>query len=261
MSAERLKRKYLKQIENDPETFIACTETIVRQVGDIGRMVDEFSSFARMPTPMMEKVDLAKICRDALVLQKTGHSTVKFIDVIGDKKVLASCDTGQIGQALTNLVQNALDSIEGRQEEERTGDMTSAPGEIQMELRTDYDGQNLIVITDNGKGLPKQGRDRLTEPYVTTRQKGTGLGLAIVKKIMEDHGGLLTLEDAPDGGARVTLRFPPLQQEPVEENKHINKLEKDENDQAELTSNAVAEKDKKNGGNTTVAFVQRSSLG
>lgn len=203
LSAERLKRKYLKQITDDPQTFITCTETIVRQVGDIGRMVDEFSAFARMPTPVMKTIDLSETCQQALFLQRNAHAKIGFAFSQPDSRPLVPCDSRQLSQAVTNLLQNAADAIEGRLAEGH--DLPK--GQVRMVL--DYaDGEAWITVEDNGKGLPTVDRDRLTEPYVTTRTKGTGLGLAIVKKIMEDHGGRLVLEDRPGGGARVSLVFP-----------------------------------------------------
>jgi two-component system nitrogen regulation sensor histidine kinase NtrY len=203
LSAERLKRKYLKQITDDPQTFITCTETIVRQVGDIGRMVDEFSAFARMPTPVMKAIDLSETCQQAVFLQRNAHAKIGFAFSQPDDRPLVPVDSRQLSQAVTNLLQNAADAIDGRIAEGR--DLPK--GQVRMVL--DYaDGEAWITVEDNGKGLPTVDRDRLTEPYVTTRTKGTGLGLAIVKKIMEDHGGRLVLEDRPGGGARVSLVFP-----------------------------------------------------
>jgi two-component system nitrogen regulation sensor histidine kinase NtrY len=203
LSAERLKRKYLKQITDDPQTFITCTETIVRQVGDIGRMVDEFSAFARMPTPVMKAIDLSETCQQAMFLQRNAHPKVSFSFSQPDSRPTVPCDSRQLSQAVTNLLQNAANAIDGR-----VADGRDLPkGQVRMIL--DYtDGEAWITVEDNGKGLPVVDRDRLTEPYVTTRTKGTGLGLAIVKKIMEDHGGRLVLEDRPGGGARVSLAFP-----------------------------------------------------
>jgi two-component system nitrogen regulation sensor histidine kinase NtrY len=203
LSAERLKRKYLKQITDDPQTFITCTETIVRQVGDIGRMVDEFSAFARMPTPVMKTIDLSETCQQALFLQRNAHAKIGFAFSQPDSRPLVPCDSRQLSQAVTNLLQNAADAIEGR----LAAGHDLPKGQVRMVL--DYaDDEAWITVEDNGKGLPAVDRDRLTEPYVTTRTKGTGLGLAIVKKIMEDHGGRLVLEDRPGGGARVSLVFP-----------------------------------------------------
>ncbi|MCR6632171.1 MAG: PAS domain-containing sensor histidine kinase [Magnetospirillum sp.] len=200
LSAERLKRKYLKEIQSDPETYSKLIETIVRQVGDIGRMVDEFSSFARMPAPQMKPEDLAEICRHAVFLQRTGYPDVAFTATLPEGKAPQVCDARLIGQALTNLLKNAVEAIQGREGNDLP------PGQVQLDL-SGKPGNWLLQVTDNGKGLPAENRDRLTEPYMTTRAKGTGLGLAIVKKIMEDHGGDLYLEDAPGGGARVGLIF------------------------------------------------------
>ncbi len=207
LSAERLRSKYLKEIRSDPETFAVCTDTIVRQVGDIGRMVDEFSSFARMPAPVMKPENLAEICENSLNLQRNARPEIEFRTDIPGEVVEIVCDSGQIGQALTNLLQNAADSIDGR----AAPPVGALPGGI-IEVRiVERERQVQVVVTDNGKGLPADERDRLTEPYVTTREKGTGLGLAIVKKIMEDHDGDLTLEDLGEdsatGGARVALSF------------------------------------------------------
>ncbi|OJX81167.1 PAS domain-containing sensor histidine kinase [Magnetospirillum sp. 64-120] len=200
LSAERLKRKYLKEIQSDPETYSTLVDTIVRQVGDIGRMVDEFSSFARMPAPQMKPADLTNICRETLFLQKTGYPDVTFVSELPDGPVPMLCDSRLFGQALTNLLKNAVEAIHGREQAD------GPPGEVRLALST-QGGQIVLDVIDNGKGLPTENRDRLTEPYVTHRAKGTGLGLAIVKKIVEDHGGDLRLEDAPTGGARVRMVF------------------------------------------------------
>ncbi|WP_137127555.1 PAS domain-containing sensor histidine kinase [Roseomonas sp. HF4] len=201
LSAERLKRRYLKQITDDPETFRQCTDTIVRQVGDIGRMVDEFSAFARMPQPVIRPEDINQLLREALVLQRDAHPRIVYETAYADPPPVLPCDRRLIGQALTNLLQNAADAVAMRAEE--------GAGRIEARVERGPD-RVLIVVTDDGVGLPKdEDRDRLTEPYVTHKAKGTGLGLAIVKKIMEDHGGGLVLEDREDGpGARVALILP-----------------------------------------------------
>ena len=199
LSAERLKRKYLKEIASDPDTFVQLTETIVRQVGDIGRMVDEFSAFARMPAPRLQADDLANLCRQAAFLQRTGAPEISFVTEIPPHPVRITADGRLIGQALTNLLKNAVEAIQARE-------APSPPGRIVVRLREEAE-RIVVEIEDNGRGLPRENRERLTEPYMTTRAKGTGLGLAIVKKIMEDHHGDLYLEDAPDGGARVGLVF------------------------------------------------------
>jgi two-component system, NtrC family, nitrogen regulation sensor histidine kinase NtrY len=203
LSAERLKRRYLKQIKEDPETFSICTDTIIRQVGDIGRMVDEFSSFARMPRPTVKPEDAKELCQQALFLQRAGNPDIRYVSTLPDRPVPLICDRRQVSQVLTNILKNSAEAIEGR---ETAPGQTLPPGEITLTLR-DEDATVRIIVDDNGKGLPKEGRERLTEPYMTTRSKGTGLGLAIVKKIMEDHGGHLALDDREGGGARISLVF------------------------------------------------------
>jgi len=208
LSAERLKRKYLSQIKDDAETFETCTDIIVRHVGDIGRMVDEFSAFARMPAPVMAEEDLAKLIDQALFLQRGAHGDIEFGFDRPSGPVISSCDSEQIGRALTNLLQNAVDAVGGRAK----GAKALEPGRITVRL-IDAGGQRAIEVEDNGRGLPKADRHRLTEPYITNREQGTGLGLAIVKKIMEDHGGDLSLEDSPAGGARIRMIFPALEEQ------------------------------------------------
>lgn len=202
LSAERLRRKYMDEIDSDPDTFAQCTETIVRQVGDIGRMVDEFSAFARMPNPVMRSADLTRLCRESLILQEQAHADIAFERSLPDAPLRVNCDAGLMSQALTNLLANAVDAIRGRE------GVDLPPGWICMRL-IESDDNAKIVVEDNGRGLPVEERDRLTEPYVTTRAKGTGLGLAIVSRIVEQHGGSLVLEDRPDGpGARAIVEIP-----------------------------------------------------
>jgi len=202
LSAERLKRKYLREIHSDPETFAICTDTIIRHVEDIGRMVDEFSSFARMPAPTIKNENLLEICRQPVFLQRNAQTDIDFELIAPDPAITVACDARLVGQALTNLLKNAVESIQGR-----SGDDGELPrGHIVVRVLA-MDGHASVAVEDNGKGLPQQERERLTEPYVTTRAKGTGLGLAIVKKIMEEHGGGLVLEDR-DVGAIVKLLFP-----------------------------------------------------
>ncbi len=205
LSAERLQRKYMKQIKVDAETFRTCTDMIIRHVDDIGRMVDEFSAFARMPAPVMNDENLAELVKEAMFLQQGAHPEIVFTVEQGDDPVLVRCDSEQIGRAVTNLIQNAVEAIDGRAPDDAA---PLAPGQIAVRL-IDDGAVRAIEIEDNGRGLPKsKDRHRLTEPYVTTRPEGTGLGLAIVKKIMEDHGGDLSLGDSPSGGARIRLVFP-----------------------------------------------------
>jgi two-component system nitrogen regulation sensor histidine kinase NtrY len=203
LSAERLKRRYLKQIKEDPDTFSMCTDTIIRQVGDIGRMVDEFSSFARMPRPTVKEEDAKELCQQALFLQRNGNPGIRYAVNLPGHPVPLNCDRRQVSQVLTNILKNSAEAIEGRDE---NMDTPLPQGEISLSLIEDETGLR-IVVEDNGRGLPREGRERLTEPYMTTRSKGTGLGLAIVKKIMEDHGGFLSLEDREGGGARISLVF------------------------------------------------------
>jgi two-component system nitrogen regulation sensor histidine kinase NtrY len=205
LSAERLKRKYVNEIANDPEVFANCTDTIIRQVHDLGRMVDEFSAFARLPAPRFKDESLSEILRQAIFLQQVGHSEIEYVTDLTADGVAIRCDRRQIAQVLTNVLLNAAEAIESR-----PGPRAELPrGRIQVSLKRLPDGGLGVDIIDNGRGLPKENRERLTEPYVTTRAKGTGLGLAIVKKIMEEHGGQLLLADAPEGGALIQLRFPP----------------------------------------------------
>lgn len=204
LSAERLRRKYAKEIQTDPEVFLTCTDTIVRHVEDIGRMVDEFSAFARMPAPSMKEHELRELCRQMIFLQSTGRGDVRYFQEMPVDPCFAECDGRQIAQALTNLLKNAVEAIDARVVPLEGGLLR---GEITVRLSATEDHVRLDV-EDNGKGLPIEERNSLTEPYVTTRNKGTGLGLAIVKKIMEDHHGSLSLSDRPKGGAIVSLLWP-----------------------------------------------------
>lgn len=203
LSAERLKRRYLKQIEDDPETFRTCTETIVRHVGDIRQMVDEFSSFARMPEPDMSQVELSGVIEEAVLLQATASPAVTFERAYAAGGVSMRCDRQQVARALTNLLQNAVDAIDSR----RGDPDTLPPGHVTVRVDRDDGGQPFVEVLDNGCGLPSAERGQLTEPYVTTRDTGTGLGLAIVQKIMEDHGGSMRVRNRPEGGAAVRLTF------------------------------------------------------
>lgn len=198
LSAERLQRKYEGEITSDPGVFRQCTETIIRQVGDLRRMVDEFSSFARMPAPLFRIEDISDVVRQALFMQQVGSPAIDFEFSSPEQAPLLVCDGRLIAQALTNLIKNAVESVNSRQ----SGD----PGEIKVTVLSNEEHLE-IAVEDNGPGLPGDLAQRLTEPYVTTRVKGTGLGLAIVRKIMEDHGGSLILENGENGGARAVLRF------------------------------------------------------
>jgi two-component system nitrogen regulation sensor histidine kinase NtrY len=217
LSAERLKRRFTREITSDPETFIQCADTIVRHVGDIGRMVDEFSAFARMPQPVIRDEDIGRVAREALVLQRTARPQITWVTDIPDRGPIAPCDRRLLGQALTNLLQNAADAVAMRAQVhpavETEGESPAQIGRIEIRVWQE-DGAAHVQVADDGVGLPPDDRARLTEPYVTHKPKGTGLGLAIVKKIMEDQGGSVVLDDRtprldwPGGGATATLRWP-----------------------------------------------------
>lgn len=200
LSAERLKRKYGKHITQDRDVFDQCTDTIIRQVGDIGRMVDEFSSFARMPKPVVDSQDMAETLRQGVFLMRVGHPAVTFEADI-PASLPARFDRRLISQALTNILKNAAEAIEAVPAEKL--------GKGVIRIKAERSGDDLVVdVIDNGLGLPQENRARLLEPYVTTREKGTGLGLAIVGKIMEEHGGGIELNDSPEGrGAWIRLRL------------------------------------------------------
>ena len=203
LSAERLKRKYLKEITSDKAVFEQCTDTIIRQVGDLGRIVDEFSSFARMPSAVPEPNNLNDVVRDATVLQRVSSGEIEIDLKLAEPPLEFPFDRRLLTQAITNLVKNAKEAIEAREDH-------STPGKIDVVTGIN-DDMPFVAVIDNGVGLPQENRNRLAEPYMTTREKGTGLGLAIVKRIMEEHGGRLRLEDAPGGqGASVTLFFAPI---------------------------------------------------
>lgn len=194
LSAERIKRRFGKLIsDEDRPVFDQCTDTIVRQVGDIGRMVDEFSAFARMPKPTKQETDLRDILRDSMFLREMGTSRIEFLREFGDEAQIGLFDGRMLGQAFGNLIKNAVESIESVESEE-------GRGEGKVMVRSYFDDlrdQFTVDIIDNGRGLPVENRHRILEPYMTMREKGTGLGLAIVKKIIEEHGGQLELHDAP----------------------------------------------------------------
>ncbi len=209
LSAERIRRKYGDSITKAREVFDQCTNTIIRQVSDIGRMVDEFSAFARMPKPVMERHDVRDVVREAVFLFQVSRPEIVFELDLPDKPVVALADRRLLAQAVTNLVKNASEAIDAAVEENAA---RSGTGRIVTKVRTRGEHVQITVI-DNGCGLPKENRERLVEPYMTTRAKGTGLGLAIVQRITEQHGGTLTLADAPKRngrieGASVRIDFP-----------------------------------------------------
>lgn len=204
LAAERLKRKYLKEITTEPETFVRYTDTISRHVGDIGRMVEEFVQFARMPAPNMSQENPITLLEESIFTQScaTPHIVIQFTPPT--EPLFIRCDRGQITQVLTNLLKNASESIESRLKNQ-----PEPSGKITLALE-----QSTLTITDNGLGFPPDLMDRLTEPYITTRTKGTGLGLAIVKKVLDDHNAGLVLSNIMDkneavSGACVTISFTP----------------------------------------------------
>jgi two-component system nitrogen regulation sensor histidine kinase NtrY len=208
LSAERIRRKYGKLIVEDRETFEKLTATIERQAGDIKTMVDEFAAFARVPKPVMEEGDLRDAVQESVILFREGHPALTYDLVLPDSPVIAHFDRRLITQAVTNLVKNATEAVESAVQAGQT-----AKGRVETVLRVSPERLEIDVI-DNGIGLPKQNRSRLLEPYVTTKgSKGTGLGLAIVQKITEQHGGALSLDDAPPApdrasGALVRITMP-----------------------------------------------------
>jgi len=205
LSAERLRRKYGPLIKEDAAVFQQCTDTIVRQVDDIKRMVDEFSQFARMPKPVIGAEDVADMVRQTVFLQRVGNADIDIDVEIAEDPMPARFDRRLISQALTNILKNAAEAI-----------AAVPPGELdkgRILVSAVRDGGDIVFdVIDNGIGLPKENRSRLLEPYVTTREKGTGLGLAIVGRIAEEHGGKIELHDADERipgqrGAWMQLRF------------------------------------------------------
>ena len=209
LSAERIRRKYGASITTDREIFDKCTDTIIRHVGDIGRMVDEFSSFARMPSAVFEEQDIREVVREAVILFQMSRPEIEFkIDTLKEP-LIALCDRRLLTQAVTNLVKNASEAVDAYQNANGGGE---GKGRVVIRLRM-ADNRFVVDVIDNGCGLPKENRHRLIEPYVTTRQKGTGLGLAIVQRITEQHGGVLNLADAPASegyahGAWISMSVP-----------------------------------------------------
>ena len=202
LAAERLQRRFGREIKSDVETFERLTDTIVRQVGDLRRMVDEFSNFARMPKPIFREENVHEIAKQALFLHEVAHPAVSFAlePPQGDLRMV--CDRRQLAQALTNVVKNGVEAIEGRR---NRGEHSIAGDHVELKLH--QAGTALVIdVLDTGIGLPED-RERLTEPYMTTRVRGTGLGLAIVKKIVEEHYGEIAFLDRPGGGTHVRISF------------------------------------------------------
>ncbi|MGD9799096.1 MAG: ATP-binding protein [Parvularculaceae bacterium] len=210
LSAERLRRKYLGEITSAPEVFDKCTDTIIRHVGDIGRMVDEFSSFARMPKPVMATEEMRELVRTAVFSQRVASPDFEIEIEAPSEAVVAKCDGRLIAQALGNILKNAAESVAARVAADAEAGKAPAKGRIMVSV---LKGDNVvrIAVADNGIGLPKAERHRLTEPYMTTRVKGTGLGLAIVNKVVEEHQGALAFDDCDalgPTGAVVSMALP-----------------------------------------------------
>lgn len=242
LSAERIRKRYSKYITEDREVFDQCTDTIVRQVGDIGRMVDEFSSFARMPKPEMVAGDLTKTVQEALFTQKVANPEISFELDVKSSENIAEYDQRLLSQAVINVVKNAVEAIEGLHATQ--SEQEKEKGQVTVCLWQDK-GMIVIDVTDNGKGLPEEDRQRLLEPYMTTRQKGTGLGLAIVRKILEDHGGTIELMDAPavetgGHGAMMRLRIPSIASETTPAEPGQTKTESTEPDTGRLSGSPTA---------------------
>lgn len=211
LSAERIKRRFGRKIdsEEDRAVFDQCTDTIVRQVGDIGRMVDEFSAFARMPKPSKSQGDLRSIITDAIFLREMGRTDISFLRELGDEPLVGSFDERMLGQAFANLIKNAVEAIDAVPHSDFSGERKVLVSASHDKVRDRY----IVDFIDSGKGLPVENRHMILEPYITMREKGTGLGLAIVRKIIEEHGGKLELHDAPEDfaeghGAMIRVELP-----------------------------------------------------
>lgn len=200
LSAERIKRKYEGQITEDRENFLICTDIIIRQVAEIGRMVDEFSAFARMPEPVMKKCNLNELIKQCVLMQKVANPSVNFKLVEKQKNVFMDCDSQQVSRIVVNILKNAVEAIYDSSNKEQ--------GNIVITIDENKEGI-VLRIEDNGKGLPDEKMyGKITEPYVTTKKGGTGLGLAIAKKIVDDHKGTIAFKNCKNGGVMVILNFP-----------------------------------------------------
>jgi two-component system nitrogen regulation sensor histidine kinase NtrY len=206
LSAERLKRRYSSQITDGQELFLNLNDTIVRNVEDLRTMVNEFSDFARMPTPVFEPNDLGRIIDEVLVLQRVARPDITFeFTPPSSGDLTLTCDRGQIRRVLTNIVENAVNAIEERDET-----TSKTKGYVKVVAEKSQDGKIVLNVRDNGRGFPADMETtRLFDPYVTTRKKGTGLGLAIVNKVVAEHNGSVELLRRPEGGAEVVIVLPP----------------------------------------------------
>jgi two-component system nitrogen regulation sensor histidine kinase NtrY len=227
LAAERLQRRFGQEVSSDPDTFERLTGTIVRQVGDLRRMVDEFSNFARMPKPVFRDENVYEIARQALFLHEVAHPGISFVLEPAEGKFEMVCDRRQLAQALTNVVKNGVEAIEGRK---NRGEHSLAGDRV--ELRIHNEDRHLVIdVLDTGVGLPED-RERLTEPYMTTRVRGTGLGLAIVKKIVEEHMGEIAFLDRPGGGTHVRIAFDTAKLEHLATDQHGDEQNNEEGEEA-----------------------------
>jgi two-component system nitrogen regulation sensor histidine kinase NtrY len=226
LAAERLERRFGKEISSDKETFERLTATIVRQVGDLRRMVDEFSNFARMPKPVFREENVHEIARQAMFLHEVAHPAISFALDPPSGEFLMVGDRRQLAQALTNIVKNAVEAIESRR---NRGEHNLAGDRVELKLHRD-DHHLIIDLLDTGIGLPDE-RERLTEPYMTTRVRGTGLGLAIFKKIVEEHMGEIAFLDRPGGGTHVRISFDTAKLEAMADASHPQGEHADEEDE------------------------------
>ncbi len=248
LAAERLQRRFGKNIVEGSSIFSQLTGTIVRQVGDLRNIVDEFSSFARMPKPVFRDENLVDVVKQALFLQEVAHPKINFRFESDDQQISLVCDRRQLGQALTNIVKNAVEAVE--QKAEASDNFAFEDGQICMSVRRNGDDIE-IQLDDNGIGLPAE-RERIVEPYMTTREKGTGLGLAIVKKIIEEHFGDITFTDScsreEGGGTRVTICLNPAKLTRLSESvsSHEDEMEKQKlaDTTAAMSSEHIAPQDK-----------------
>ncbi len=227
LSVERLQRKFRPDPLNEADAFDRCTHIILRQVNDIGRMVDEFSTFARMPAPVKSPTDVIELCREAMDGQQVAFPKIAYRLHVPNNPVVIDADERLLTQALTNILKNAAEAVEQKRATGGTIDIAITPRGTEA----------VITVADNGVGLPHKDRHRLTEPYFTKRDKGTGLGLAIVRRTVEDHGGTLTLDDNPDGdGALVRLVLPQLADLPTEHDRSpLSADDHDDNPEKDLS--------------------------
>lgn len=225
LAAERLQRRFGEEVSSDKETFERLTGTIVRQVGDLRRMVDEFSNFARMPKPAFREENVHEIARQALFLHEVAHPAISFALEPPSGDIRMVCDRRQLAQALTNVVKNGVEAIESRR---NRGEHSLAGDRVELKLHEES-GLLIIDVLDTGVGLPED-RERLTEPYMTTRVRGTGLGLAIVKKIVEEHMGEIAFLDRQGGGTHVRITFDTAKLAALESDDTAPKTEEDDAD-------------------------------